>query len=229
MNNKLLEQWISESIVSAGEQYRREYLDNLNEYKKAGWWTVKESICLLFCNDPYSSELIRKISGDIATRLEWQILRADDRMLTVKGNAGDDVLDRFVRPVEFLRWAMSLGYPVPAGLKDFLADTVPQATQNEKPVAEVQDAPLVAATTTRPSSNKELELDQEECREIARLIRCGNPDKPTSTIAKEIASGTHVVGKPCAWRAGKKSPDAVRKWIEKACPAPRTGRPRKNQ
>ena len=94
--------------------------------------------------------------------------------------------------------------------------------------AEAQDAPVVAATTTRPSPNKELELDKEECREIARLIWSGDPKKPIDTVAKEIALGTHVVGKPCGWLDGRKSASAVRKWIKDLCPAPRPGRPRKN-
>ena len=113
------------------------------------------------------------------------------------------------------------------GLASSLKLEEPQAIQAH--VSASQDTPVAVAVPTRTPSNKELELDREECREIARLIRSGDPDRPTRTIAREISSGTHVVGKPCAWRAGKKSPDAVRKWIEKACPAPRTGRPRKNQ
>lgn len=96
------------------------------------------------------------------------------------------------------------------------------------PVAEVQDAPVVEATPARTPSNKDLELDQEECREIARLIWSNDPEKPIDPVAKEIASGTHVVGQPCKWRGGQKSASAVRKWIKDLCPDPRPGRPRKN-
>lgn len=125
-------------------------------------------------------------------------------------------------------------------LPDFIfnndeCDTIKQLIEGEgiapresPPVDVGQDAPVVEVAPTRTPSNKELEADREECREIARLIWSGDPKKPIDTVAKEIASGTHVVGKPCGWLDGQKSADAVRKWIKDLCPDPRPGRPRKN-
>ncbi|WP_139311479.1 hypothetical protein [Desulfovibrio sp. DV] len=109
-------------------------------------------------------------------------------------------------------------------------NTVSTVTESPAaPVAVVQDVFVDEAAPTRTSSNKELEADKKECREIAQLIWSSAPETPISTVAQEIAADTHVVGKPCAWLNGRKSASTVQKWIKNLCPAPRTGRPRKNQ
>ena len=107
-------------------------------------------------------------------------------------------------------------------------DNVPsiEASEHMAP-AQKELVETSAEVKTGRQATRPLELDKEECRDIARLIWKGDPARAIDTVANEIAASDHVVGRPCAWRDGEKSVSTVRKWIKGECPNPRTGRPPK--
>ena len=141
--------------------------------------------------------------------------------------SSDDVLERVDTFLFKVKDVAAIGLASSLELEEPKAPHPQAPAIQAMPVAVTQEATVATIVTKRPSSNKELELDREECREIARLIWHSDPEKPIDTVAKEIASNDHVVGQPCKWLNGRKSALSVRKWIKDLCPAPRSGRPRK--